>query len=151
MLPLMNAIFGMLLVLLPPHAYAGPAADAGAVIDHWITAFNQDNPDLISALYAPGALLHATTSPQLYIGNEAIRDYFKNFRGNGKNAAVTERHMIVLSDAAVMGVGFYKFDVGLNGQQVPRPARFTFVLTKHDGRWLITHHHSSALPPAPLQ
>jgi uncharacterized protein (TIGR02246 family) len=151
MLPLMNAIFGALLVLLPVHAYAGPAEDAGAVIDHWITAFNQDNPDLISDLYAPGALLHATTSPQLYIGNEAIRDYFKNFRGNGKNAAVTERHMIVLSDAAVMGVGFYKFDVSLNGQQVPRPARFTFVLTKHDGRWLITHHHSSALPPAPLQ
>jgi hypothetical protein len=28
MLPLMNAIFGGLLVLLPVHAYAGPAEDA---------------------------------------------------------------------------------------------------------------------------
>jgi uncharacterized protein (TIGR02246 family) len=151
MLALIQAIFAAVMVLLPVDAIAGPAEDAAAVMDRWIAVFNEDNADLISALYAPDALLHGISSPRLYIGREAIREYFGNFRGNSKNAAVTERHVKVLSDGVVLIIGFYKFDVLLNGQSVPRPARFTLVLAKHGGGWLITHDHSSMLPPAPLQ
>jgi uncharacterized protein (TIGR02246 family) len=138
-------------LLLSGHAFCGPAEEASATIDQWTAAFNENNSELLSRLYAPDALLHSATSPLLYIANEAIREYFSSFRRTSNRASITERHMAVLSETVVMGVGFYKFDVVMNGQTVPRPARFTFILTKQGSSWLIAHHHASTVPPAPLQ
>jgi hypothetical protein len=77
----------------------------------------------LSDYFVRDALLHSATGPLLYIGNEAIREYFSSFRRTSNRASITERHMAVLSETVVMGVGFYKFDVVMNGQTVPRPAR----------------------------
>jgi hypothetical protein len=45
--------------------------------------------------------------------------------------------MVVLSDTAALGVGFYTFRM---------PARFSFVVVKRGDDWVIAHHHSSAIP-----
>src|SRR5207237_1115565 len=128
MLGAVQIILAVVWLLLPAHALAGPAEEAGAAIDQWIAAFNENNAELLSRLYAPDALLHGISSPRLYIGNEAIREYFTNFHGNTRNARIAERHTIILSASAVIAVGFYNFDVVMNGQTVPRLARFTFIL-----------------------
>ena|ERR1700693_240510 len=147
----LKVIFAALLVLWPVHAFAGPAEDASALIDRWATAFSTNDANAVVKLYTSDALLHGISSPKLYMGSEAIREYFKTAPESGKKVTIGERHMVVLADAAVIGVGFYQFDLFQNGIRVPRSARFTFVVVKRGADWLIAHHHSSALPPAPYQ
>ena len=52
----------------------------------------------------------------------------------------------MLSDNAVLVTGFYEFTRSKEGKTLPSPARFTMLLIKHDGEWLIAHHHSSPAP-----
>src|ERR1700730_8511033 len=147
----LNALFAALLVLWPVHAFAGPAEEASAVIDRWAAAFSANDADAVVKLYTPDALLHGITSAKLYAGSEAVREYFGSAPERGNKITIGERHMVVLADAAVMGVGFYQFDLLQNGIRVPRSARFTFVVVKRGADWRIAPHHPSATPPAPYQ
>jgi uncharacterized protein (TIGR02246 family) len=147
----LKIIFAALLILWPLHALAGPAEDASAVIDHWAAAVSANDANAVAKLYTSDALLYGLTSFKLSAGSEAIREYFKTALERGNKVTIGERHMVVLADAAVMGVGFYQFDLIQNGIRVPRSARFTFVVVKRGADWLIAHQHSSALPPAPYQ
>jgi uncharacterized protein (TIGR02246 family) len=147
----LKVIFSALLIMWPAHAFAGPAEDASAVIDRWAAAVGANDPNTAAKLYTPDALLHGISSTKLYTGREAIRGYFRTAPESGKKVTIGERNMVVLADTAVMGVGFYQFDLFQNGIRVPRSARFTFVVVKRGADWLIAHHHSSALPPAPYQ
>ena len=131
---------------MPPPS---PAASPDAAIARWIDVFNGNDADALTALYTSDASLHGTSRPALYRGHGAIRAYFAPLPGSGTRVAPGERHVAMEGDALATGVGFYDFTVLRDGQPVPSPARFTFVLRKTDGDWLITHHHSSSLPPAP--
>ena len=144
-------LLAALFVLWPLHAFAGPAEDASAVIDRWAAAIGTNDANAVAKLYTPDALLYGITSFKLHAGTEAIREYFKTAPESGKQVTISERHMVVLADAAVMGVGLYQFDLIQNGMRVPRSARFTFVVVKRGADWLIAHQHSSPLPPAPYQ
>ncbi|MBY0613700.1 MAG: SgcJ/EcaC family oxidoreductase [Beijerinckiaceae bacterium] len=123
-------------------ASAGPAEDANGVIDAWVAAYSANDREALVSLYAPNAILLGTTSPIISEGTEAIRTYFQDLPGSGRRNAVIERRTIVLGDTAVLGTGFYNFMREAEGN-VPRPSRFTMLVEKRDGRWLIVHHHSS--------
>jgi uncharacterized protein (TIGR02246 family) len=151
MMQLIQVLSVGLLILLPTNTFAGPAEDASAVIDRWADSMSANDADAVVKLYTSDALLHSISSPKLYTGSEAIRDYFKTAPETGNKVTISERHMVVLADAAAMGVGFYQFNLLQNGIRVPRSARFTFIMVKRGSDWLIAHHHSSTLPPAPLQ
>lgn len=140
-----------LLILLPANASAGPAEDASTIIDQWADGLSANNADTVLKLYTSDALLHGISSPKLYTGRDAIREYLKIAPESGNKVAIGERQMVVLADATVMGVGFYQVSVLQDGIRVPRSARFTFILVKRGSDWLIAHQHSSTLPPAPLQ
>jgi uncharacterized protein (TIGR02246 family) len=139
----------MLLTLVPMSASAGPAEDASAVIDRWATAFNASDADAVLKLYASDALLLGTVSPILSEGTDPIRAYFARLPGSGTKVVIGEGRMVVLSDQAVLATGFYEFTRMQDGKPVPTPARFTMVLVKRDGAWLIAHHHSSQRPNPP--
>ncbi len=49
----------------------------------------------------------------------------------------------MVNDNAVVVTGFYEFTRMAEGKPVPAPARFTVLLTKVGGQWLIAHQHSS--------
>src|SRR5260221_9639202 len=68
---LVQYFFVALLVLLPPHALAGPAEEASAVIDRWAAAYNANDAAAAVKLYAPDGLLHGTSSPTLNAGTSA--------------------------------------------------------------------------------
>ena len=142
----------VLLMLTPAAALAGPAEDANAVIDRWSAAFNANDQEAVVKLYAPDAVLLGTVSPVINEGTEAIRAYFKILPGSGAKSVIGERRTIVLSENAVMGAGFYEFTIMRDGKPVPLPSRFTMVVAKRDGQWLIVHHHSSPrAQPQPRQ
>jgi uncharacterized protein (TIGR02246 family) len=140
-----------LLILSPLPASAGPAEEASAVIDRWAAALGAGDIDALARLYAPEASLYGLTSSKLHAGRDAIREYFSTAPERGHPITIGERQMAVLADTAVTGVGVYQFELSQNGMRVPRSARFTFVLVKRGGDWLIAHQHASALPPAPYQ
>ena len=60
---------------------------------------------------------------------------------HGTHKAVPE-NTIVLNDDAVVGTGFYTFTRAADND-TPRPSRFTMLVVKRDGKWMIAHHHSS--------
>ena len=125
-------------------AFAEPADEANAVIDQWSATYSANDRDALVALYAPDAILLGTTSPVISEGAEGIRKYFQELPGSGRKNTIAERRTIVLSETSVVGTGFYTFTRAAENN-APRPSRFTMVVVKRDGRWMIAHHHSSPL------
>lgn len=100
-------------------------------------------------IYAPDTILLGTVSPVINEGSGPIRAYFARLPGSGNKVTIGERRIVVLSDSAVLGTGFYEFTSMQGGKPVPRPARFSMVVVKRGGEWLIAHHHSSERPKPP--
>lgn len=131
-----------LLVLAPAMAIAGPAEEANAVIDRWSATYSANDRDALVKLYTPDAILLGTTSPIISRGTEAIQKYFEMLPGSGRKNVITERYTIVVNDDAVVGTGFYTFSRTAEND-TPRPSRFTMLVVKRGGQWMIAHHHSS--------
>jgi uncharacterized protein (TIGR02246 family) len=148
---LIAAIVVSLLALLPVSGFAEPATDANALLDRWVTAFNAHDLEAVVQLYTSDAVFFGLSSPKLSAGRESIRDNLNGAPETGASVSIIVRSLVTLSDAAVVAIGFYQFDRLEGGTRVPRLARFTFVFARHEDAWLIAHHHSSLVPPAPLQ
>ena len=131
-----------LLVLALTSAFAGPAEDASAVVDQWSATYSANDRDALVKLYAPDALLLGTTDAVATRGTEAIRTYFVALEKGGRRNTVIEKNVIMLSENAVVVAGFYDFSRKEQNYE-PRPSRFTMVVVKRDGKWMIAHHHSS--------
>ncbi|HET7341126.1 MAG TPA: SgcJ/EcaC family oxidoreductase [Methylomirabilota bacterium] len=132
-----------LILFSPTVGAAGPTEDANAVIDHWSAAYTANDPDTIVKNYWPDAILLGTVSPVISIGTDAISKYFSAVKGTGNKNAIGERHAIVIGEDAVLLTGFYEFTGIADGKVVPRPSRFTMLITRRAGEWRIAHHHSS--------
>jgi uncharacterized protein (TIGR02246 family) len=132
-----------LILLSPAAALAGPGEEANTAIDRWSAAYSSNDPEAVVKTYRPDAVLLGTASPMMSEGSDAIRAYFAPLQGTGNKNTIGERRTLVLSDNAVLVTGFYEFTRVKEGKSAPAPARFTMLLIKHDGEWLISHHHSS--------
>jgi uncharacterized protein (TIGR02246 family) len=143
---IMRVALVALLLSLPSVAFGDPAEEANAVVDRWAAVFSANDVAAIVSLYAPDAVVLGTVSPTIAQGTEAIRTYFSRLSGSGSKVAIGERRTIVVNDAAVASAGFYDFTTIRDGQPVSNPSRFTFLVIKRDGQWLIAHHHSSFRP-----
>ena len=132
-----------LILMSPVAVLAEPGEEANAAIDRWSAAYSSNDPEAVVRNYRPDAILLGTASPVMSEGTDAIRAYFARLKGSGNKNTIGERRTLVLSDNAVLVTGFYEFTRVKEGKPVPSPARFTMLLIKHDGEWLIAHHHSS--------
>ena len=130
------------LVFASAPAIAGPAEEASAVVDQWSATYSANDRDALTKLYTPDALLLGTTDQVATRGSQAIREYFVALEKGGRRNAIKERDVIVLGPEAVVVAGFYDFARKEQNYE-PRPSRFTMVIVKRDGRWMIAHHHSS--------
>jgi uncharacterized protein (TIGR02246 family) len=130
------------LVLVATPTLASPAEEASAVVDQWSATYSANDRNTLVKLYAPDALLLGTTDPVATHGTEAIREYFVALDKGGRRNTIQEKNVIVLGENAAVVAGFYDFARKEQGYE-PRPSRFTFVVVKRDGKWVIAHHHSS--------
>ncbi len=137
--------FMALTLMSPTAAVADAAKEANAALDGFSAAYSANDVEKLVQLYAPSTILLGTNSPTISVGSDAVRAYFTNLKlaGSGNKNVIQERRTIVLNDNAVLVTGFYEFTRMKDGQLVPAPARFTVLLTKQDGKWLIAHQHSS--------
>jgi uncharacterized protein (TIGR02246 family) len=133
------------LVLAATPSIAGPAEEASAVVDQWAATYSANDRDALAKLYAPDGLLLGTTDSVATRGTEEIRKYFVALEKGGRKNTIREKNVIVLSENAVVVAGFYDFARKEQNYE-PRPSRFTMVVVKRDGKWMIAHHHSSPRP-----
>lgn len=137
-----RVLSAMLVIMAPCMAFAGPAEEANAVIDRWSATYSANDRDALVKLYTPDAILLGTTSPIVSKGTEGLQKYFEALPGSGRKNAITERYTIVLNDDAVVGTGLYTFSRAAEND-TPRRSRFTMLVVRRNGKWMIAHHHSS--------
>ena len=120
---------------------------AAALFDRWNKALASRNPDTVVANYAEAATLLPTVQNGPLIGRDAIRGYFIYFLKQAPDGKIDQR-VIHRGCNIAYDIGLYTFT--LNGDQPNGhkqvQARYTFVYAFEHGKWLIVHHHSSALP-----
>jgi uncharacterized protein (TIGR02246 family) len=152
MISLYRIAFAAAVGFAPIAAHAGPAEEANAAVEGWSAAYSGNDPEVIARLYTSDAILMGTVSPIMSEGTAAIVKYFTRTKGSGNTNKLVERRTIVLGDNAVVVTGFYEFTRMQQGKPVAGPSRFTMLLVRHDGQWLIAHHHSSPhVQPTPTQ
>ena len=126
---------------------AGPKDEVTAATDAWIEAFASHDAGRIAALYAPDAVFWGTNSPAIRDTPALIREYFENLKDRPTvRIELDEQHIRVYGEVA-LNSGRYSVHEIKEGQPTVRPLRFSFTYRRHDGRWLIVDHHSSAVPP----
>jgi uncharacterized protein (TIGR02246 family) len=118
--------------------------------DQWDHALATGDPQRVASRYAPDALLLPTVSDRPRMGRAEIAAYFVEFL-RGHPRSTVERRIIRLGCNEAFDAGHYTFmvDGETAGERVPIRARFSFVYEIRDGRWVITHHHSSRVPGSP--
>lgn len=117
-----------------------------ALIEAWVSAFNECNAEKLSALYDPAATLWGTNSTALIAAPEGVRFYFNSACAAQPSIQVSlgERTTRVMGTTA-SSAGTYTFVRA--GKEIP--ARFSFTLLRAADRWLIIQHHSSLMPGRP--
>ena len=136
-----------LLMVEPVSAVAGPKEDAFQVIEQFKSAFDASDVQGIVKLFARDAAFLGTISPKLVTTTEEIDAYFQGIKTDTpRKITIGEYSTLILSDTAVVFAGFDVFARTKDGKVIETPARFTFVITKGDQGWRISHFHSSLRP-----
>ncbi|BCH61214.1 hypothetical protein RvVAR0630_38380 [Agrobacterium vitis] len=112
------------------------------LFDRWNASLATLDPDKVVANYEDDAVLLATLSNQPRLTQEERRAYFVDFLKK-KPQGVVDNRTIKLGCNAAIDTGVYTFTLG-DGTKVP--ARYTFTYDYDGGKWLISSHHSSAMP-----
>jgi uncharacterized protein (TIGR02246 family) len=120
--------------------------EAYAVVERWGQAFNAGDAVAVTALYAPGATIWGTLAQVLTTSPQAIESYFAEAARAGLRVKLGEHVASRISGASVIDAGHYELSRTKDGQTAIFPARYSFVLVKQHGGWMILHHHSSMLP-----
>ena len=113
-----------------------------ALFDRWNDSLRTLDPDKVVANYAADGILLPTVSNQPRTNPAEIRDYFVKFLKNAPQGRIDSRTIkIGCNLAQYVGTYTFRFKDGTTVQ-----TRYTYVYEWKDGNWLISHHHSSAMP-----
>jgi uncharacterized protein (TIGR02246 family) len=117
--------------------------EIAALFDRWNTSLRTGDPQQVVANYATRSILLPTVSSVPRLTPADKLDYFGYFLRSRPSGVIDLRFVDLGCDMAV-DAGLYTFTFGTTGQVVH--ARYTFTYRWEGGKWLITSHHSSALP-----
>lgn len=148
--PLLAVAASVLLAAVPAGAQAATSSacqpitkeQVAALFTRWNNDLLTGDPDKVTADYAPDAVLLPTVSNTPRTTHAEIRDYFVKFL-KGKPSGSIDYRVIKIGCDIAQDIGTYTFRFA-GGKTVH--ARYTFVYEWLDGKWLIVHHHSSAMP-----
>ena len=112
------------------------------LFDRWNASLKTLEPAKVTANYATDAVLLPTVSNTPRTNHAEINDYFVKFLKIQPQGTIDKRFIKIGCNVA-QDVGTYTFGFK-DGSKVS--ARYSYVYGFRDGQWLITHHHSSAMP-----
>jgi uncharacterized protein (TIGR02246 family) len=116
--------------------------DIAALFDRWNASLQTGDPDKVVANYAVRSILVPTVSNELRLTPEAKRAYFAAFLKK-KPVGKIDTDWIEVDCNTAIDAGLYTFTFG-DGSVLH--ARYTFTYRWDGKRWVITSHHSSAMP-----
>jgi uncharacterized protein (TIGR02246 family) len=113
-----------------------------SLFDRWNRSLQTGDPKKVVANYAVKSVLLPTVSKTPRLTPEAKEDYFEHFLEKRPMGKIDSRTIEIDCNTAI-DAGLYTFTFG-DGSQVK--ARYTYTYKWNGHQWLITSHHSSAMP-----
>jgi len=125
--------------------------EIATLFDRWNASLATHDADKVTANYAPDAVLLATVSNRPRTDSASIKDYFVHFLERNPQGTIDTRTIRIGCNTA-SDVGTYTFKLAgkTPGTTDTVKARYSFIYELRDGKWVIVHHHSSAMPE-PIQ
>ena len=117
--------------------------EIAALFDRWDRSLQTGDPHKVVANYAPRSILLPTVSSKPRFTVEEKEDYFHHFLADGPSGKIDLRFIDLQCNSAV-DAGLYTFTFAKTGAVVH--ARYTYTYRWDGSQWLITSHHSSAMP-----
>lgn len=117
--------------------------EISALFDQWNRSLQTGDPNKVVANYAERSILLPTVLNKPRLTAAEKEDYFHHFLENKPIGKIDSRFIEIGCNTAV-DAGLYTFTFGTTGAQVK--ARYTYTYTWDGKQWLITSHHSSAMP-----
>lgn len=119
--------------------------EIAGLFERWNNSLQTGDPAKVVANYAQDSILLPTISNQPRLSAAEKEDYFKHFLEKKPQGTINSRTIQVGCNDA-FDAGLYTFKFG-DGSEVK--ARYTFTYKWTGREWLITSHHSSAMPEKP--
>ena len=116
--------------------------EVAALFDRWNASLRTGDPKKVVANYAPDSVLLQTLSNRARFTAAEKEEYFVHFLQRRPEGRIDDRVIDVDCNSAVDS-GLYTFRF-TDGSSVR--ARYTFAYKRVGGDWLISSHHSSAMP-----
>ena len=122
------------------------------LFDRWNASLATRDAAKVTANYTDDAVLLPTVSNTPRTTPATIQDYFVHFLEKHPHGTIDTRTVKIGCNTAT-DVGTYTFtmDGKLPGEKIAVPARYSYNYVYRKGRWLIAHHHSSAMPEPAAQ
>ena len=118
-------------------------AEIAALFDRWNQSLQTGDPAKVAANYAERSILLPTVSNKVRLTKEEKEDYFHHFLENKPVGKIDYSHIEIGCNTA-SDAGIYTFTYGTTGKKVQ--ARYSFNYQWDGKNWLISQHHSSAMP-----
>lgn len=122
---------------------AASEAEISSLFDRWNQSLQTGDPHKVVANYAKKSILLPTVSNKPRLTPAGKEDYFHHFLENRPSGKIDFR-MVELGCNTAVDAGLYTFTFARTGAVVS--GRYSFTYRWDGSEWLITSHHSSAMP-----
>ncbi|MDD2325680.1 MAG: SgcJ/EcaC family oxidoreductase [Alphaproteobacteria bacterium] len=120
--------------------------EIAALFDRWNESLQTKDAAKVAANYTTDAVLLPTVSNKPRTTTDGIKDYFEHFLQKSPKGRIDSSTIHIGCNEA-FDVGTYTFALtDKDGKTQDVAARYSYIYELRDGKWLITHHHSSAMP-----
>jgi uncharacterized protein (TIGR02246 family) len=126
----------------PAHCATLDQQQAKILFERWNNTLQTGDPRKVAANYTSDAVLLPTLSNQPRTDLAGKLDYFNTFLRK-KPFGTLDSSTVITSCNSAIDTGLYTFRFSDNSEV---QARYTFTYALVDNEWLITSHHSSAMP-----
>ncbi|MGI4842810.1 MAG: SgcJ/EcaC family oxidoreductase [Janthinobacterium lividum] len=117
--------------------------EIAALFDRWNQSVQTGDPKQVVANYAERSILLPTVSNTPRLTPAEKDEYFQQFLQKRPSGKIDMRFIDIDCNSAV-DAGLYTFTFAKTGDVVQ--ARYTYTYRWDGAKWLITSHHSSAMP-----
>ena len=117
--------------------------EIASLFDRWNQSLQTGDPHKVVANYAERSILLPTVSNKPRLTPAEKEDYFHHFLENRPSGKIDLRFVEIGCNTAV-DAGLYTFTFAKTGAVVN--GRYSYTYRWDGSKWLITSHHSSAMP-----
>jgi uncharacterized protein (TIGR02246 family) len=122
---------------------AASEQEIASLFDRWNESLQTGDPHKVVANYAQKSILLPTVSNKPRLTPAEKEDYFHHFLENRPSGRIDLRVIEIGCNTAVDS-GLYTFTFSRTGKSLS--GRYTYTYRWDGSKWLITSHHSSAMP-----